>query len=106
LLSPTTNNRPNDGPLNALGGVDGKPDAKDWYTVSPGTFFNPTLALSMPEALQYGYRAEYLARDIQPFPGLWPGHYRYSNPGDGHAAEFWMTETNIARGSCLIPKRV
>jgi hypothetical protein len=101
LLSPATNIRPNDGPLNALGGVDGNPDGKDWYTVSPGTFFIPTIALSMPEALQYGYRAEYLTRDIQPFPGLWPGHFRYANPGDGHAAEFWMTETNTARGSWI-----
>ena len=54
LLSPATNNRPNSGPLNALGLVDGHPDGKDWSTVTPGTFFVPTVALSMPEALHYG----------------------------------------------------
>jgi hypothetical protein len=26
-----------------------------------------------------------------------PGHFRYSNRGDGQAAEFWMTETNTGR---------
>jgi len=97
LLTPSTNDRPNDGPLNALGGVDGRLDGKDWFTVSPGTFFTPTIALSMPEAYHYGYKTESLTRDIQPFPGLWQDHYRYSNPGDGHAAEVWMTETNTFR---------
>jgi hypothetical protein len=101
LLSPTTNNRPNSGPLNALGMVDGRPDGKNWYTVSPGTFFVPTVAVSMPEALHYGTVPEFMTRDVQPFPGLWADHYRYSNPGDGHPAEVWMTETNTGRGTWL-----
>jgi hypothetical protein len=101
LLSPATNNRPNLGPLNALGLVDGKPDGKNPFTVVPGTFFVPTVAMSMPEALHYGTVPEYMTRDVQPFPGLWQDHYRYSNPGDGHAAEVWMTETNTGRGTWL-----
>jgi hypothetical protein len=101
LLSPATNTRPDSGPLNALGLVDGQPDGKNWFTVTPGTFFVPTVALSMPEGLHYAYFTEYMTRDVQPFPGLWKDHYRYSNPGDGHPAEVWMTETNTDRSTWL-----
>lgn len=101
LLSPGTNNRPNSGPLNALGLVDGKTDGKNGFTVVPGTFFVPTFASSMPEGLHYGTVPEYMARDLQPFPSLWPDHYRYGNPGDGHPAQVWMTETNTGRGPWL-----
>src|SRR5260370_3882415 len=99
--SATTNNRPNSGHLNALGLVDGEPDGKDWYTVTPDTFFLPTVALSMPESLHYGYVPEFMTRDVQPFPSLWQDHYRYGNPGDGHSAEVWMTETNTGRATWL-----
>jgi hypothetical protein len=101
LLSPATNPRPNSGPLNALGLVDGHKDGKQWFTVTPGSFFVPTIALSMPEGWHYGYFPEYMTRDVQPFPGLWKDHYRYSNPGDGHPAEVWMTETNTDRSNWL-----
>ena len=101
LLSPTTNPRPNSGPLNALGQVDGKKDGIDWFTVTPGTFFVPTLAFSMPEGWHYAAFPEYITRDVQPFPGLWRDHYRYSNPGDGRPAQVWMTETNTDRSAWL-----
>lgn len=97
LLSPVTDNRPSNGPLTALGTVDGKADGKNPFSVTPGTFFVPTVSLSMPEAYHYGYQTEYFTRDIQPFPGPSADHYRYSNPGDGHAAQVWMTETNTGR---------
>ena len=97
LLSPSTNTRPNSGPVNARGLVDGKPDGKNWFTVTPGTFFVPTVALAMPEGWHYAYFPEYMTRDVQPFPGLWKDHYRYSNSGDGHPAQVWMTETNTDR---------
>lgn len=101
LLSPGTNNRPTIGPLNALGLVDGKPDGKNGLTVVPGSFFVPTFASAMPEGLHYGTVPEYMTRDLQPFPSLWADHYRYGNPGDGHPAEVWMTETNTGRGPWL-----
>jgi hypothetical protein len=101
FLSPTTNNRPNIGPLNALGLVDGKPNGKNLYSVIPGTFFVPTVAMSMPEGLHYGTVPEFMTRDLQPFPALWQDHYRFSNPGDGHPAEVWMTETNTGRSTWL-----
>lgn len=101
LLSPATNARPNSGPLNALGLVDGKKDGKNWFTVTLGTFFVPTLAFSMPEAWHYGNFPEYMTRDVQPFPGLWKDHYRYGNPGDGNPAQVWMTETNTDRSVWL-----
>jgi hypothetical protein len=97
FLSPETDNYPSSGPLNALGGVDGTPDHKDWYTVRPGTFFVPQVEVSMPEAFHYSYKQEFITRDLQPFPCLWKGHYRYSHAGDGRAAEVWMTETNTFR---------
>jgi hypothetical protein len=96
-LSPETNNRPNDATVNALGTWDGILDRRDWYTVFPGSFFVPSVSVAMPESLQYGYCQEYITRDLQPFPSFLPGHFRYSNRGDGQTAEFWMTETNTGR---------
>jgi hypothetical protein len=101
FLSPQTNDRPGQGPINALGFLDGQRDLRSWHTVVPGSYFTPTLHVSMPEAWQYGYKIEYLTRDVQPFPGLWDQHFRFSNPGDGHPAEFWMTETNTPRSGFL-----
>jgi hypothetical protein len=96
-LSPDSDDRPNNGPVNALGRLDGIPDHRDWYTVVPGSFFVPTVSIAMPEVLLYGYVPEYITRDIEPFPGFWSQHFRFSHPGDGHPAEFWMTETNMSR---------
>jgi hypothetical protein len=104
-LSPTSDNRPDSGPVNALDRRDGAPDHRDWYTVVPGSFFVPTVSISMPEALHYGYVPEYITRDIQPFPGMWSQHFRFSHPGDGHPAEFWMTETNTGRFPWLVELR-
>lgn len=101
FLSPETNDRPGQGPINALGSLDGQRDTRNWHTVVPGSYYVPTLHISMPEAWQYGYKIEYLTRDIQPFPGLWDQHFRFSNPGDGRPAEFWMTETNTPRSGFL-----
>ena len=101
LLSPFTNTRPGSGPLNALGLVDGKKDGKNWFTVTPGTFFVPSVQFSMPEGWHYAFFPEYMTRDLQPFPSLWADHYRYSNRGDGHPAQVWMTETNTDRSAFL-----
>jgi hypothetical protein len=89
------------GPVNALGIADGTPDKKDWHTVIPGSFFIPTLRLAMPESQHYGYKTEFMTRDIQPFPGPWSHHHRFSHPGDGNIAEVWMTETNVHRAPYL-----
>ncbi len=105
FLSPETTDRPRVGSINALGFLDGQRDGRDWHTVVPGSYYVPTLHTSMPEAWQYGYKIEYITRDIQPFPGLWDQHFRFSNPGDGHPAEFWMTETNTARSPFLAKLR-
>jgi hypothetical protein len=101
FLSPETIDRPGEGPINALGFLDGRRNGRDWHTVAPGSYYVPTLHISMPELWQYGYKIEYITRDIQPFPGLWDQHFRFSNPGDGHPAEVWMTETNTARSGFL-----
>lgn len=100
-LSPTSDDRPDSGPVNALDRCDGRPDHRDWYTVAPGSFFVPTVSISMPEALHYGYVPEYITRDVQPFPGIWSQHFRFGHPGDGRPAEFWMTETNTGRFAWL-----
>jgi hypothetical protein len=101
FLSPGTIDRPGEGPINALGFLDGQRDNRQWHTVIPGSYFAPTVHVSLPEAWQYGYKIEYITRDVQPFPGLWDQHFRFSNPGDGRPAEFWMTETNTDRSAFL-----
>ncbi len=85
------------GPLNALGKPDGTPDKKDWHTVIPGTYFVPRHTISLPEYWHYAYQTEFMTRDIQPFPGPWSHHHRYSHPGTGRPAEVWKTETNYYR---------
>jgi|GEM_PF-1621301 len=56
--------------------------------------FLPTHVAAMPELWFYGYRSEFIVRDLQPFPGPWSPHYRYARAEDGRTAEVWMTETN------------
>ena len=96
LLSPQTETDPDALRLDAQGRPDGKQTRNN--KVEPGSFFIPTLRISMPEARQFGYKTEFLTRDIQPFPGPWDGHGRYANPGNGQAAQMWMTEYNFSRG--------
>ncbi len=88
---------PNNGPLSALGQPDGKPDGKDWNTVVPGTFFAPTENRSMPEQWHYGFKTEFITRDLQPFPGVMKNHYRFGVPELGRPQQVWMTETNTWR---------
>jgi hypothetical protein len=52
---------------------------------------------AFPERWFYSYQTEYVVRDLQPFPGPWTHHHRFSHPGDGQPAEVWMTETNLWR---------
>ncbi|MEI7026101.1 PA14 domain-containing protein [Paenibacillus sp. y28] len=52
---------------------------------------------AFPERWFYAYQTEYVVRDIQPFPGPYPDHHRYANPGNGQTAQVWMTETNFNR---------
>ena len=95
LLSPQTETDRDILRLNALGQPDGKATRNN--KVEPGSFFIPTLRISMPEARQLGFKTEFLTRDIQPFPGPWEGHGRYANPGNGQTAQMWMTEYNLGR---------
>jgi hypothetical protein len=62
-----------------------------------GTFFIPTFKMSQPEYWYFAYHTESVVRDLQPFPSPFGGHFRFANPGDGHAAEVWMTECNYWR---------
>lgn len=86
-----------EGPVDALGRVDGEPDGKDWHTITPSSLYVPEHVVAMPEFGHYAYRTEFMTRDLQPFPGPWSDHYRYGHPGTGRPAEVWMTETNWYR---------
>ncbi len=59
--------------------------------------FVPELRVSYPEFMHAGYKTEFMTRDMQPFPGPWAHHHRYSHPGTGRPAELWMTEYNFYR---------
>ncbi|WP_040952931.1 PA14 domain-containing protein [Gorillibacterium massiliense] len=61
------------------------------------TGYVPEFVSAFPESWFYASTTENIVRDLQPFPNLFDNHYRYSNPGDGHQAEVWMTETNFYR---------
>lgn len=86
------------GPLNALGTRSGTPKNKNSNNVVAGSYFVPVHILAMPEKWHYGYQTEFMTRDIQPFPGPWSNHHRYSHPGTGKPAQVWKTETNYYRG--------
>ena len=83
--------------VDALGNPEGKRDPGEPGKVLPGSFFSPTLPISMPESWHFGYKTEFITRDLQPFPGPFPQHGRYTNPGDGRQAEVWQTEFNAWR---------
>lgn len=103
-FSPQALANENSGPLNALGKADGTPDKKDWHTVLKGSFFVPLHTAAMPEYVHFGYKTEFITRDVQPFPSTtggpisFAGHHRYSHPGTGRPGPVWQTETNWDRG--------
>jgi len=86
-----------DGPLNALGLRDGKLDGRDWNTIHVNTLFVPSHDMALPEYWHHAYQTEFITREVQPFPGPWREHHRFSHNGDGRIAEVWRTETNFWR---------
>lgn len=86
-----------------LGGTGELPDAKDKASINAlgksekVCTYVPKLMQAMPEMWHFAYKTEFFTRDIQPFPGPWKQHHRYSHNGDGRPAEVWMTETNLWR---------
>lgn len=96
-LTPETDHQPGSGLIDALGNADGKPSGKGESQIVPGSAFIPTLNLSLPELHQLAIQTEFMTRDLQPFPGPWPRHGRYGNPGTGRCAQVWMTEFNCCR---------
>lgn len=63
----------------------------------PGSYYIPPHTAAFPEVWLYPYQTEMMVRDLQPFPGPWVDHFRYSSPGKGQMAQLWMTETNFNR---------
>ncbi|MDQ1910357.1 S-layer homology domain-containing protein [Paenibacillus sp. GD4] len=82
--------------LNALEGLDGTKVPDKDHSV-PGSFYIPPHVAALPEEWSFPYQTEMMIRDLQPFPGLYPDHYRYSSPGGGRIAQLWNTETNYSR---------
>ncbi len=89
--------------VNALGGLDGQRDFKDWETIIPGTNFIPTYRMSFPEYWHAALQTETMSRDLSPdsrltgTPGWMGTHGRYTNDGDLRPAQVWETETNYFR---------
>ena len=42
--------------------------------------FVPAVFASLPEHYHFAYQCEFMTRDVQPFPGPWKGHHRFSHP--------------------------
>lgn len=63
----------------------------------PGKGFVPELRFSLPESPCFGIKTEFMIRDMQPFPGPWAHHHRFSHPGTGKPALLWETEFNTYR---------
>ena len=82
--------------INALGEREAGPGAKGARAGARPCFI-PTLRAALPEFWHYGYKTEFITRDVQPFPGPWKKHQRFSHPGTGRPAEVWMTEFNMFR---------
>ncbi|MFC3801801.1 hypothetical protein [Cohnella sp. GCM10012308] len=83
----------------SLFGHNAQTDNKNYISATgktnPGSKdYLPAHTFAMPEYWFYAYHTEYIVRDLQPFPGPFSLHGRYSNAGDGRQAEVWMTETN------------
>ena len=60
-------------------------------------YFVPTTRVSLPEFWGLAMKAEYMSRDLQPFPSEWKGHFRYARRGPEPTGEVWMTEYNFDR---------
>jgi hypothetical protein len=97
VLSPETDKSKDFLPLSALGKPDGTPSPKDANFAVAGTFFIPTLILSLPESCFYGYKTEEMVRDLVPWPDVMKNHGRFTNPGTGRYAQVWQTEFNTDR---------
>ncbi|WP_284641768.1 hypothetical protein [Paenibacillus silviterrae] len=97
LINPATYPKLNEVTLDATGQRDGAPDPLQADRIIPGTNVIPTHFHAMPEDTFFAYQTEFVVRDIQPFPGPWFTHHRYSNRNNGQNAEVWMTETNFYR---------
>ena len=59
--------------------------------------FVPEVRFSLPEATCFGTKTEFMIRDLQPFPGPWSHHHRFTHPGTGRPALMWETEFNLYR---------
>ena len=90
-------NKPEIGVIDARGQLAGERDPSSGGKVLPGTVYTPWHRVGCPEFWTFAYKTEFLTRDLQPFPGPWRGHGRYTHPGDGRQAEVWMTEFNVDR---------
>lgn len=62
-----------------------------------GKGFVPELRFPLPESPCFGIKTEFMIRDMQPFPGPWAHHHRFSHPGTGKPALLWETEFNTYR---------
>ncbi len=96
-LSKATDPMPGNAPLSALGQPDGKPDNRDWNTAVPDSYFVPTVNISMPEMWHYGFKTEFVTRDLQPFPGLMKNHFRFAASDVAGPAQVWLSEYNTWR---------
>ncbi|RMD62986.1 hypothetical protein D6833_06170, partial [Candidatus Parcubacteria bacterium] len=96
----------NRAPLDALGRMEGERVKGGWNSVREGSFFIPAVDDfgAFPEKHYYGWKTEFMARDVQPFPSTDYGpqsfahHHRYGHPGNWCIGEVWRTETNVCRG--------
>ncbi|MFD2328454.1 PA14 domain-containing protein [Cohnella sp. GCM10020058] len=70
----------------------------DGSIVAGSKAYFPKHVAAFPEYWYYAYQTEFVVRDLQPIPGPWSLHGRYTNNGDGQAAQVWMTESNWWRG--------
>lgn len=89
--------------VGADGTLLGTPERSDWHAVEPGSYTYPAHVVRLPELWHFGYRTEFLTRDIQPFPSTASGpnsfahHHRFAHPGTGRPPAVWMTETGVWR---------
>jgi len=99
MIEPGRFNAANIGLIDKNGNFVGqRPPSREPWIVEPGSYTIPPHNVSCPEFWFFAYKCEFIVRDLQPFPGPYVGHHRFSHPGDGNAADVWMTEFNIFRG--------
>jgi hypothetical protein len=97
MINPVSFPRNDEFTVDAKAERDGIPAPNKVDRIIPGTNVIPVHVKAFPEVVFYAYQTEFVVRDLQPYPGPWYTHHRYSNPGNGHEAEVWMTETNFYR---------